>query len=81
MSGTGEWTREAADPCTGTDQMASGQAACLPPAPRCPSLTLNDIHLLACRKWDAAGRPPGDGARFWLEAEQELRQQKGLAER
>ena len=22
--------------------------------------------------WDAAGRPGGDGVRFWLEAEQEL---------
>ena len=32
----------------------------------------NEIRLLAYLKWEAAGKPPGEGVRFWLEAEQEL---------
>ena len=32
----------------------------------------DDIRLRAYRKWEAAGQPPGDGVRFWLEAEREL---------
>jgi hypothetical protein len=36
------------------------------------SLCLNDIWRRARQKWEAAGRPPGDSSRFWLEAEQEL---------
>jgi hypothetical protein len=31
------------------------------------------IRELAYAKWEAAGRPPGDGVRFWLEAERELK--------
>jgi hypothetical protein len=31
-----------------------------------------DIRLRANRKWEAAGKPAGDGIQFWLEAEQEL---------
>ena len=30
------------------------------------------IRELAHAKWAAAGYPPGDGVRFWLEAEQAL---------
>jgi hypothetical protein len=29
------------------------------------------IRLLAYKKWEAAGKPEGDGLRFWLEAKQE----------
>jgi hypothetical protein len=36
--------------------------------------TLNDIRRSAYKKWEAAGKPPGDCTRFWLEAEQELLQ-------
>jgi len=32
----------------------------------------DDIRLCAYQKWEAAGKPPGDGVPFWLEAEQEL---------
>jgi hypothetical protein len=32
-----------------------------------------DIRLRAYFKWEAAGRPDGDGVLFWLEAEKELR--------
>jgi hypothetical protein len=31
-----------------------------------------DIQLCAFHKWEAAGKPTGDGVRFWLEAEREL---------
>lgn len=31
-----------------------------------------DIQLCAFHKWEAAGKPTGDGVRFWLEAEKEL---------
>jgi Protein of unknown function (DUF2934) len=30
------------------------------------------IRLCAYQKWEAAGKPTGDGIQFWLEAEQEL---------
>jgi hypothetical protein len=30
------------------------------------------IRLLAYKKWEAAGKPDGDGIEFWLEAEREL---------
>jgi hypothetical protein len=32
------------------------------------------IRMLAYRKWEAAGRPSGDGVNFWLQAERELAQ-------
>jgi len=34
------------------------------------------IRIGAYLRWDAAGRPGGDGVHFWLEAEKELRQGK-----
>jgi hypothetical protein len=35
-------------------------------------VSVEAIRLLAYRKWEAAGRPAGDGINFWLEAEREL---------
>jgi len=35
-----------------------------------------DIQLCAFHKWEAAGKPTGDGVRFWLEAEKELAEGK-----
>jgi hypothetical protein len=32
------------------------------------------IQILAYLKWEAAGKPCGDGSAFWLEAERELSQ-------
>jgi hypothetical protein len=32
-----------------------------------------DIRVRAYQKWEAAGKPAGDGIQFWLQAEQELR--------
>jgi hypothetical protein len=34
------------------------------------------IRLLAYQKWEVAGKPCGDGTKFWLEAECELRHGK-----
>ncbi len=34
--------------------------------------TPDEIRQLAYDKWEAAGRPPGDGSEFWLRAEKEL---------
>jgi len=48
-------------------------------APESQSGTLSteeSIRLRAYLRWDAAGRPGGDGVRFWLEAEKELSQSK-----
>lgn len=34
--------------------------------------TVDDIRLRAYQKWEAAGKPAGDGVQYWLQAEQEL---------
>lgn len=39
-------------------------------AARCASA--DAIRLSAYRKWELAGKPPGDGVQFWLEAERDL---------
>jgi Protein of unknown function (DUF2934) len=38
-------------------------------------ITQLDIMVRANQKWAAAGMPNGDGSRFWVEAEKELRQE------
>jgi hypothetical protein len=43
------------------------------PPPQGPPVSEEDIRLRAYQKWEAAGKPCGDGRNFWLEAEQELR--------
>jgi hypothetical protein len=35
-----------------------------------------NIRLCAYQKWEAAGKPAGDGVQFWLEAQQELEEGK-----
>ena len=50
---------------------AAGAARPAPPVR--PSVSDEQVRLCAYLKWVAAGRPPGDGVRFWLEAERELR--------
>jgi hypothetical protein len=37
-----------------------------------PTVTEDDIRILAHAKWEAAGCPPGDGFDFWLAAELEV---------
>ena len=40
-------------------------------APR-PPVDEQTIRVRAYERWEAAGRPEGDGVQFWLEAEKEL---------
>jgi hypothetical protein len=35
--------------------------------------------LSAYLKWEAAGKPPGDGVNFWLQAERELQGKKTIS--
>lgn len=52
--------------------IAAARPAATPSAPA--SLPSDDqIRLLAYQKWEAAGRPGGDGVEFWCTAERELR--------
>lgn len=51
--------------------VAGGEAqATVSPQPSVP--TPDEIRRLAYAKWEAAGRPPGNGSDFWLQAEKEL---------
>jgi hypothetical protein len=55
---------------TGTKTLLpSGQAI---PSEHVPNLNYDAIQHRAYQKWEAAGRPTGDGVNFWLEAESEL---------
>ena len=38
-----------------------------------PEATDDEVRLEAYRRWEAAGRPHGDGVAFWLEAERGLK--------
>lgn len=42
------------------------------PSPNGQPVSEEAIRLCAYGKWEAAGKPGGDGVRFWLEAEKEL---------
>jgi hypothetical protein len=46
------------------------------PAPNGRVVSEEAVRLRAYQRWEAAGRPGGDGVKFWLEAEQELSQAK-----
>lgn len=51
--------------------VAGGEAkATVSPQPSVP--TPDEIRQLAYEKWEAAGKAPGDGSDFWLQAEKEL---------
>jgi Protein of unknown function (DUF2934) len=54
---------------TTTTQTAVASGGRNPIAPR---VSAESIRLRAYRKWETAGKPTGDGIKFWLEAEQEL---------
>jgi Protein of unknown function (DUF2934) len=60
----------AAKPATGFPAVATPEVMKGEPAAR--KAQPEDIRLRAYLKWMAAGRPAGDGVKFWLEAEQEL---------
>jgi hypothetical protein len=46
------------------------------PSPKNPIVSDEEIRVRAYQKWEAAGRPAGDGMRFWLEAERELKKNR-----
>jgi hypothetical protein len=60
-SGSSEPTRPTAAAAASTDNDHDGKL-----------VSDEDIRLCAYQKWDAAGKPAGDGVQFWLDAEQEL---------
>jgi hypothetical protein len=62
--------RTLATPTTTTRVPASSVLA--EPSPDGQPASQEAIRLCAFKKWEAAGRPDGDGANFWLEAEREL---------
>jgi hypothetical protein len=51
-------------------------AAPIAKAPKGKTVPEEVIRLQAYKKWETAGRPPGNGVQFWLEAERELLQAK-----
>ena len=61
---------------------ASHDSARIPQAKAVGNGTVNglisdsDVRRRAYEKWERAGRPPGDGVDFWLEAKRELAQIK-----
>lgn len=40
------------------------------------SVSEETIRVRAYQKWESAGKPGGDGVKFWLEAEREVLQAK-----
>jgi hypothetical protein len=50
----------------------TGPICTTPPVDPTPSA--DEIRVHAYLRWEAAGKPAGDGAKFWLEAERELLQ-------
>src|SRR5262245_40343494 len=54
----------------------TGKVASTIPSPKNPTASDEEIRVRAYQKWQAAGCPDGDGTKFWLEAERELRRGK-----
>jgi hypothetical protein len=54
--------------------MVQSQTAKPAPTPSNGTISEETIRSHAYRKWEAAGRPDGDGLQFWLDAEKELSQ-------
>jgi hypothetical protein len=53
-----------------------GEGPVSPTLPTGQPPSVDEIRLHAYLRWEAAGKPLGDGVKFWLEAEQELLQVK-----
>jgi hypothetical protein len=50
-------------------------------APATERIAEDAVRLRAYQKWEAAGKPVGDGVQFWLAAETELAQHKSRTRR
>jgi hypothetical protein len=59
-----------------TGEWKAGPSACRNRTPTNTSASEPAIWLRAYQKWEAAGNPAGDGARFWSEAVQEISEGK-----
>jgi hypothetical protein len=59
-----------------SETKTSAVSALAEPSPNGQPVSEEAIRLCAYGKWEAAGKPGGDGVRFWVEAEQELSQAK-----
>jgi hypothetical protein len=70
-------TKKAAKPTAPRPAEPAGKLPAAAPAASTRAVISEDeIRQRAYQRWQAAGAPAGDGALFWLEAEQELRQRK-----
>lgn len=72
MSSKAQPQRSGAGPAPESTPPVSPVSLVSPADPIVP-LATDDVRQLAYRKWEEAGRPDGDGAEFWLEAERELK--------
>jgi hypothetical protein len=54
----------------GIQPSLDGQATAVQPSAKV--MPEDQVRLRAYLKWEAVGKPPGDGVGFWLEAEREL---------
>jgi hypothetical protein len=70
--------KKTAPPQATAETRPAGASGSAEPASKGKSVSAEEVRLLAYQKWEAAGRPGGDGANFWLEAEQELAQSQEL---
>ena len=67
-------TRKTAAPKS--SQRVNGTASPPSAAMQPVAVSEDEIRLRAYLKWQAAGRPAGDGVNFWLEAKRELLPEK-----
>jgi hypothetical protein len=66
---------KAARPGAATPANKPKELARVAPTPSaCQPVSVDEIRLRAYLRWEAAGKPSGNGLSFWLEAEQELLQ-------
>jgi hypothetical protein len=65
-------TAQPAPPASGGEPKPAAPAAPAKPAPKPRPPSEAEIQLRAYLKWEAAGRPGGDGVNFRLAAEPEL---------
>lgn len=78
-------TPDATEPATKTKRKAASGLATSSQNAAAPTdgkvSTEEAIRLDAYLKWEAAGKPVGDGVEFWLQAESETRQILATAKR
>jgi len=71
LRAAGAASMQPASPGIADSQQAAAEAC---PLQYARQISHDEIRHLAYLKWEAAGRPHGDGGHFWWEAERELMQ-------